>query len=60
MSLPPCAELLEDRERVPDRFHGERTTHEHADVQRLGDLGVSGALVEDLLDAVIDSVEAIL
>jgi hypothetical protein len=45
---------------VSDRLHRERASHQDADIQRLGDLGVRRALVEDLLDAVIDSVETVL
>jgi hypothetical protein len=52
--------LFEHRERVADGLDGERAAHQHADVQRLRDLGIRGALVEDLLDAVVDSVEAVL
>jgi hypothetical protein len=52
--------LLDDRKRVSDRFHGQRTAHQHADVEGLGNLFVRRSQVEDLLDAVIDSVEAVL
>ena len=38
----------------------ERPAHQDADVDGLGDLGVRRALVEDLLDSMIDSVEAVL
>jgi hypothetical protein len=42
------------------RFGGERAPHQQSDVERLGDLGLGRALVEDLLDPMLDSVEAVL
>jgi len=40
---------------VPHGLGGQRPAHEEPDVQRLRDLRVRRAQVEDLLDAVVDS-----
>jgi hypothetical protein len=45
---------------VADGFHRQRAAHEQSDVEGLGDFRLAGALVEDLLDPMIDSVEAVL
>ena len=45
---------------MADGLGRQRPPHEQPDVQRLADLHVRRALVEDLLDAVVDSVEAVL
>jgi hypothetical protein len=45
---------------VARRLRGERAAHQQADVERLGDLRFRCALVEDLLDAMVDSVKAVL
>src|SRR6266478_425449 len=53
-------DLVHDGEGVADGFHADRPTHDGADIQRFRDLGVRRAQVEDLLHAVLDSVEAVL
>ena len=45
---------------MADGLHGQRAAHQHADVERLRDLLIRGSQVEDLLDSVVDSVEAVL
>src|SRR4029453_15357584 len=40
------------------RLHADRTSHDRADVERLCYLRVRGTQVEDLLHAMLDSVEA--
>src|ERR1700730_4852217 len=41
-------------------LHADRASHNRADVESLGDLAVARTQVEDLLHAVLDSIEAIL
>jgi hypothetical protein len=53
-------ELVHHAEGVTGGFGGQGAAHEQADVQGLGDLRVGRTQVEDLLDSVIDSVEAVL
>ena len=45
---------------MTNRLGGDRTGHQQSDVQGLGNLAKVRARVEDLLDPVLDSVEAIL
>jgi hypothetical protein len=45
---------------MADRLHADRTSHDRADVERLGNLRVRATQVEDLLHAMLDSVEAVL
>ena len=45
---------------MPHGLGRQRAAHQQPDVERLRDLRLRRALVEDLLDAVVDSVEAVL
>src|SRR3989337_1213796 len=58
-----CGSFLDgvhDGEGVADGLHADGASHDSADVERLRDLRVRRAQVEDLLHAVLDSVEAVL
>jgi hypothetical protein len=59
-AMTALPELLHHGEGVADRLRRQRAAHQEPDVERFGDLLVGGAQVEDLLDAVVDSVEAVL
>jgi hypothetical protein len=52
--------LLHDGEGVADGLGCQRAAHQEPDIQGFGDLLVGRPQVEDLLDAVVDSVEAVL
>src|SRR5580765_719005 len=53
-------DVVHDREGMAYRLHADRTSHDRADVERLRDLRVRGTQVEDLLHAMLDSVETVL
>src|SRR5574341_345553 len=65
-SFPPHANLCVSLDLphhavgVPHRLAGEGAAHEQRHVQRLGDLGLRGTQVEDLLHPMVDSLEAVL
>src|SRR6266511_2043696 len=53
-------DVVHDGKGVTYRLHADGASHDRADVERLGDFGFGRAQVEDLLHAVLDSVEAAL
>lgn len=54
------ADLRQHLEGVAHRFGRQGSPHQQADVQRLRQLRVRPAQVEDLLDTMVNSVEAVL
>src|SRR5262245_47423587 len=59
MSLTPL-DLVHHLVRVTHRLHRQRTAHQERDVERLRDFFLARPEAEDLLDPMIDSVEAVL